>query len=377
MAGNTEHGPGRRAWAQPVRRVLAHLLLPLEEQSEQPQARPAPSEAELAACVMDCAVYVDGQRRPGRYTYRAALVEAKAAGGFVWLGLHDPAKEYFAGVAEAFDLDEFAVERAVTSRHRPKVERAGNSATFVLRTTRYVEHSELTETSEVVETGEIIIYLGTHFAITVRHGDPSPLGPIRSELEERPELLALGPWAIAYAITDRLVDSYLDVAGRFETDIEALEENVFARQAQGRISQIYQLKRELMEFKRAVAPLQRPMAALADDRDHLRKEIRRYFRDVNDTLLRTVERISAYDDLLNSILSARLAQVTVDQNNDLRKIASWAAIAAVQTAIAGIYGMNFDVMPETHWRYGYPLMLLVMLAAAYTLYRLFRRSGWL
>jgi magnesium transporter len=373
------HGPGaslRRVWAQPVRRVLAHLL-PLDEHAESPKALPEPTEAELARCVIDCAIYVEGRRLPGQHDYRTALAEARAQGGFLWLGLREPAKAFFAGVAETFDLDEFAVEQAITARHRPKVERAGEAATFVLRTTRYVEHSELTETSEVVETGEIVIYLGPDFAVTVRHGDPTPIGPIRADLELRPELLALGPWAVAYGIADRLVDSYLDVAGRFEADIEMLEEQVFARHAHGRIAQIYQLKRELMEFKRAVAPLQRPMAALADDRDHLRKEIRRYFRDVNDNLLRTVERISAYDDLLNSILSARLAQVTVDQNNDLRKIASWAAIAAVQTAIAGIYGMNFDVMPETNWRYGYPIVLLVMLGAALTLYRLFRRSGWL
>jgi len=369
---------GRRDWAQPVRRVLAHLL-PLDDATGSRPVPPPPSpiEAELATCVIDCAVYRDGLRQPGRRHFREALAEVRRDGGFVWLGLREPAKEFFTGVAATFALDEFAVEQAVTARHRPKIERTGEAAVFVLRTTRYVEHSELTDTSEVVETGEIIIFLGPDFVVTVRHGDPSPLGPIRADLELRPELMALGPWGVAYGITDRLVDSYLDVATGFETDVETLEEHVFARGAHGRIAQIYQLKRELVEFKRAVAPLQRPMGALAEDRDHLRKEIRRYFRDVNDTLLRTVERIMVYDDLLNSILSARLAQVTVDQNNDLRKIASWAAIAAVQTAIAGVYGMNFDVMPETSWKYGYPIVLLVMLGAAVTLYRLFRRSGWL
>ena len=178
-------------------------------------------------------------------------------------------------------------------------------------------------------------------------------------------------------VTPELVDSYVEVAAAVEADVDRLEEHVFAPQSSGRIAHIYQLKRELMEFKRAVAPLQRPLAAIVENRQLVPKEIRRYFRDVNDNLLRVVEQIVGFDDLVNSILQARLAQVTVDQNNDMRKIAAWAGIAAVQTAIVGIYGMNFDFMPELRMRYGYPVVLLMMLAAAAILYRVFRRSGWL
>ena len=170
----------------------------------------------------------------------------------------------------------------------------------------------------------------------------------------------------------------MDFADRVETDVDAVETNVFARQVHGRIARIYQLKRELVEFKRAVMPLQRPLTAMVDGRlGNMPAEVMRNFRDVNDHLLRTVEQVASYDDLLNSILQARLAQVSVDQNNDMRKIAAWAAIAAANTAIAGIYGMNFTNMPELHYRYGYPLVLLFMLIAAVGLYRLFRRSGWL
>jgi magnesium transporter len=250
----------------------------------------------------------------------------------------------------------------------------------VLRTARYVEHDELTETSEVVETGQVMLFVGPQFVITVRHGDACKLAPVRADLETKRELLRQGPWAVAYAVTDRVVDEYVGVAGAIEEDLDELEETVFSSNGAGpdSIQRIYQLKRELVEFRRAAVPLARPLMTLTGETtSDIPPEVRRYFRDVQDHLTRTVEQINSYDDLLNSILQARLAQVTVDQNNDMRKIASWAAIAAVQTAIAGIYGMNFRVMPELKWTYGYPAVLLLMLCSAGVLYRWFRRAGWL
>ncbi|GIF95000.1 magnesium/cobalt transporter CorA [Catellatospora citrea] len=328
--------------------------------------------------VVDCAVYVEGRRRPGACDYDSGLATvSQTPGSFLWLGLHEPSEADFAPIAKRFGLDELAVEAATTRRQRPKIEHFADVALFVLRTTRYVEHTTLTETCDVVETGSVVLFIGDAYVISVRHGPAGELAPVRSDLEKRPDRLAQGPWAVAHAVADRLVDSYLEVAVAFENDIDELEDHVFAPQSQNRAAQIYQLKRELMEFKRAVAPLQHPLAALIDDKEGLPKEIRRYFRDVNDHLLRTVERIVTYDDLLNSILQARLAQLSVDQNNDMRKIAAWAAIAAAQTAIAGIYGMNFDYMPELHWKYGYVIVLALMFVVASTMYRAFRRSGWL
>ncbi|MFI6758100.1 magnesium/cobalt transporter CorA [Micromonospora sp. NPDC050417] len=333
--------------------------------------------------VVDCGLYVDGVRQPGDWDYASALAaaEEQAADGkssFVWLGLHEPAETEMAGVAETYGLHELAVEDAVKAEQRPKLERFGEVSFLVLRTARYVEHGELTETSEVVETGQVMLFIGPRFVISVRHGDACRLAAVRADLEGKKELLAQGPWAVAYAVTDRVVDLYMEVADQVEVDLDTLEAQVFSLKAHGRIQRIYQMKRELVEFKRAVVPLQRPLMMLTGtvNRD-VPKEVRRYFRDVQDHLTRTVEQVNSYDDLLNSILQARLAQVTVDQNNDMRKIAAWAGIAAVWTALAGIYGMNFAYMPETQWKYGYPVVLAVMLAISLVLYRWFRRNRWL
>jgi magnesium transporter len=360
------------AWTAPLRKAASRIM----PSGAHPAAGDEPDDA--TGRIVDCAVYVDGRRRPGACDYDTGLdVVHDTPGSFLWLGLHEPSEADFTPIAKRFGLDELAVEAATTRRQRPKIERFGEVAVFVLRTTRYVPHPELTETCEVVETGSVVLFIGAAYVITVRHGPAGQLAPVRAELEKRADRLAQGPWAVAHAVADRLVDQYLEVAVSFENDIDELEDHVFASQSQNRASQIYQLKRELMEFKRAVAPLQGPLAALAEDKEGLPKEIRRYFRDVNDHLLRTMERIVAYDELLNSILQARLAQLSVDQNSDMRKIAAWAAIAAAQTAIAGIYGMNFDFMPELRWRYGYPAVLLLMFGIAALMYRAFRRSGWL
>ncbi|HEY0531557.1 MAG TPA: magnesium and cobalt transport protein CorA [Actinoplanes sp.] len=332
------------------------------------------------SAVVDCGVYVDGKRLEGEYTPDAALaVAGERENAFVWLGLHEPSEEEMAAIARTYGLHELAVEDAVKAEQRPKLEQFGPVHFLVLRTARYVPHRELTETSQVVETGQMMIFIGERFVITVRHGDASELGPVRHNLEtERGVLLEQGPWAVAYAVTDRVVDLYLEVADQIEADLDIIEESVFSRDAGSPIQAIYQMKRELVEFRRAVVPLQRPLAAIASKQSGLvPNEIRRYFRDVQDHLTRTVEQVSSYDDLLNSILQARLAQVTVDQNNDMRKFAAWAGIATVWTAAAGIEGMNFRHMPELDWVYGYPAFWTVLLVITVLLYRAFRRNGWL
>jgi len=331
------------------------------------------------SAIVDCAVYVNGRREGGMWDYTEALdAVRRRPHAFMWLGLYQPTAHELGLIAKTFELHELPVEDALQGYQRPKVERYPAMTFCALRTTRYIEHGELTEVSEIVETGHVMLFIGKDFVITVRHGAPTELASLRADLESDPEQLAEGPWAVAHRIYDRIVDTYVDTAGQIEIDIDQLEDSVFARDRQSSIQRIYQLKRELVEFKRAVLPLQRPVADIAGG--HIADvpvELQRYFRDVNDHLTRTVDQVLSFDDLLNSILQARLAQVTVDQNDDMRKIAAWAGIAAVWTAVAGIYGMNFAYMPELNWRYGYPLALGVCLLASIILYRQFRKSGWL
>jgi magnesium transporter len=362
-----------RRWSDPVRAMTRRWVADAPTPPTTPAARPSRS------AVIDCALYVDGKRQPGDWRYDDALVAARRhRNAFVWLGLHEPDAPEMADVAEAYGLHELAVEDAVKAAQRPKLEQFGDVSFLVVRTARYVEHTELTENSEIVETGYVMLFIGACFVVSVRHGDAYKLSPIRADLESKEELLAHGPWAVAWAVTDRIVDTYLDVAAAVEEDIDRVEESVFSASGHGRIPRIYQLKRELVEFKRAVVPLQRPLYSLVSEQAcDVPKEIRKYFRDVQDHVTRTVEQVNSYDDLLNSILQARLAQVTVEQNDAMRKIAAWAAIAAAQTTIAGIYGMNFRVMPELDWQYGYPAILTVMIAIALAMYWLLRRTGWL
>ncbi|MFH9073825.1 magnesium and cobalt transport protein CorA [Streptomyces alboflavus] len=342
-----------------------------------------PARSPLGSSVVKCVTYRKGVRQtPAR---DGDLVEAvgqvrKHDDGFVWLGLHEPTEREFAGIAELFDLHPLAVEDAVHAHQRPKVERYGQTLFAVFKTVCYVEHAELTATSEVVNTGEIMVFVGKEFVITVRHGRHGSLGPLREELEGTPDQLAQGPAAVLHAIADQVVDDYLVVADSVQADIDQVEAEVFAPEgARGADpGRIYQLKRELLELKRAVVPLGRPLQILAAKPMRLvAPEIQAYFRDVDDHLKRVTEQIAAFDELLNSILQAHLAQVTVAQNEDMRKITAWAAIVAVPTMVCGVYGMNFDHMPELRWQYGYGLVMGVIATACVLLYRGFRRNGWL
>ncbi|MDT0389653.1 magnesium and cobalt transport protein CorA [Streptomyces dubilierae] len=339
-----------------------------------------PARSPLGSSVVNCVSYRDGVRTP----MRGDLVDVvervrKHREGFVWLGLHEPTDQEFAGIAELFDLHPLAVEDAVEAHQRPKLERYGETLFAVFKTVCYVEHEELTATSEVVNTGEIMVFVGHDFVITVRHGRHGSLGPLREELESDPQQLAKGPSAVLHAIADHVVDDYLTVTDSVQLDIDQVETDVFAQDgARADPGRIYQLKRELLELKRAVVPLSRPLEDLATRPIRaVDPEIQAYFRDVSDHLLRAKEQIAAFDELLNSILQAHLAQVTVAQNEDMRKITAWAAIIAVPTMVCGVYGMNFDHMPELHWRYGYGMVIGVISLACLSLYRMFRRSGWL
>ncbi|MFJ9632857.1 magnesium and cobalt transport protein CorA [Streptomyces sp. NPDC101175] len=334
----------------------------------------------LGSSVVKCVTYQDGVRVPvGGDLVDAVERVRKKEDGFVWLGLHEPTNEEFAGIAELFDLHPLAVEDAIEAHQRPKVERYGETLFAVFKTVCYVEHEKLTATSEVVDTGEIMVFVGAEFVITVRHGRHGSLGPLREELESNPRQLSKGPAAVLHAIADHVVDDYLSVTDSVQADIDQVETDVFAENgARADPGRIYQLKRELLELKRAVVPLSGPLEALSTRPMRVvGPEIQAYFRDVSDHLLRAKEQIASFDELLNSILQAHLAQVTVAQNEDMRKITAWAAVIAVPTMVCGVYGMNFDHMPELHWRFGYPLVLGVISVACLALYRGFRRNGWL
>jgi magnesium transporter len=339
-----------------------------------------PARSPLGSSVVNCVTYQDGVRVPvGGDLVDAVERVRKKDDGFVWLGLHEPTNQEFAGIAELFDLHPLAVEDAIEAHQRPKVERYGETLFAVFKTVCYVEHEELTATSEVVNTGEIMVFVGSDFVITVRHGRHGSLGPLREGLEADQQQLAKGPAAVLHAIADHVVDDYLSVTDSVQADIDQVETDVFAENgARADPGRIYQLKRELLELKRAVVPLGRPLEDLATRPMRVvGPEIQAYFRDVADHLLRAKEQIASFDELLNSILQAHLAQVTVAQNEDMRKITAWAAVIAVPTMVCGVYGMNFDNMPELHWRFGYPLVLGVISAACLALYRGFRRNGWL
>ncbi|MEU8774499.1 magnesium/cobalt transporter CorA [Streptomyces sp. NPDC048606] len=339
-----------------------------------------PARSPLGSAVVNCVVYVDGARQDGCTEVEEALHRVRKAGeGFVWIGLHEPSQTELAGLAALFGLHPLAVEDAVNAHQRPKVERYDETLFAVFKTVRYVEHEELTATSEVVETGELMAFVGEDFVITIRHGGRGTLGPVREALEAEPAQLAQGPAAVLHAMADHVVDDYVAVTDAVQSDLDAVETAVFSEHGgRGDAGRIYQLKRELLELRRAVAPLDRPLQHLATQPiPVVPPEVRAYFRDVADHLTRATEQISAYDTLLDSILQAHLAQVTVAQNEDMRKITAWAAIVAVPTMVCGVYGMNFDHMPELRWTYGYPTVLGVMAVACFLIHRGFRRNGWL
>lgn len=339
-----------------------------------------PARSPLGSSVVNCVLYEDGIRRPRAGSPEEALHRVRRTGrGFVWLGLHEPSMDELTGVAELFDLHPVAVESAVRGHQRPKVEPYGKGLFAVFRTCGYVEHDQLTDTSEVVDTGELMVFTGADFVITVRHGSHGSLGPLREALEAEPDRLRKGPAAVLHAVADTVVDAYADVADAVQHDIDAVETAVFSVDAgRGEAGRIYQLKRELLEFKRAVAPLDRPLQTLASrPMPSVNPEIQPYFRDVAGHLARLEEQMASFDSLLDSVLQAHLAQVTVAQNEDMRRITAWAAIVAVPTMVCGMYGMNFAHMPELRWTYGYPFALGLMALACFAIHRGFRRNGWL
>ncbi len=353
-------------------------LFPSGRRSAGATADPA-AAAGRSSAMIDCAAYCDGNRMVGCVDPATALAKVREVGkGFVWVGLYEPNADDMAEVADVFGVHKLAVEDAVMAHQRPKLERYKRYSQFVIKTVQYVDHESTTTAVEIVQTGEILMIMGSDFILTVRHGEHSELAGLRRELEDDPEHLTMGPAVVMHAIADRVVDNYLTVVDAVEDDIDEMETLVFNPASHVSIEQIYLLKREVMELRRAVAPLHAPLQKLADEAaPWVPTEVQAYFRDVDDHLTHVIDQVWAFDELLTALVSASLTAVATKQNADMRKISAWAAIALVPTAIAGIYGMNFEFMPELHWTFGYPLIVLLMVAVCVLLFRTLRKRGWL
>jgi magnesium transporter len=324
------------------------------------------------AVIVDCAVYENGVRRPGVVDFDHALETAREPKGFVWIGVFEPEADEFDAVAKEFELHELAVEDAIRAHQRPKLEIYGDSLFCVLKTARYLDDTE------EVEFGELQIFVGSDFVVAVRHGHASPLSEVRKTLEHKPELLAHGPIAVLHAIVDRVVDDYEPVLDGIDNDVSEIEADVFTHEAQNPAERIYKLKREVLDFLRNTKPFVEALRRLAQcSVPHAHPELAHYFRDVEDHMLRVVGELENMRDLLTDALNANLGQVGVRQNEDMRKISAWVAIAAVPTVTGAIYGMNFDTMPELDHPLGYPIAMLLTALACYLLYRKFKSVGWL
>ena len=323
--------------------------------------------------IVDCAHYRDGRRQqegPMRPEDAAAICGREP--GFVWLGMVSPSPEELASMQHVFGLHELAVEDEQSFHLRPKVEQYAEGIAFVvLRTARYLPERE------EVEFGEISIFLGTGFLITVRQGAASDLHSARLRVEARPQLLREGPQAALWAILDKVVDDYAPVVEELERDIEEIERTVFSGAA-APVQRIYLLRREVSDFYRAVHPLIGPVSALARGAAlGVTPAVAQYFRDVNDHLDLVNEEVVAQRDLLTTILQANMAVISVEQSNIVRRISGWAAIITVPTFIASFYGMNFEHMPELRWRGAYPAVVALMVITALALHRSLKRAGWL
>jgi magnesium transporter len=361
---------------------LVRLAPAVERDSEDPPRA-------VDAAIVDCGLYEDGHRRPGRVPLDQAGDVARTTSGFVWIGLQQATAKDIVAVADKFGLPPLAVEDAVKAHQRPKLEVYDDVVVFaVLKPVRYVDHEE------VVNVSEIALFLGASYVVTVRHGQSDVLRRVRSELDRNDsELLTHGPTGVLYRAADLVVDGYEKAITYINEDVDEIESQVFGSNGEDDHSErIYKLKREIAKFRRAVLPLATPLHRLANGSvPGVDKAVAPYFRDVHDHMLRAADAIEGHDRLLTDVLQADLSRVAarqaqvavrqneiaVQQNEDMRKISAWAAIALVPSAIAGIYGMNFHHMPELAWKYGYVLVIGVIVSVCLGLYRLFRHNGWL
>jgi magnesium transporter len=325
--------------------------------------------------IVDNALYRKGERVElglDKHDLAGVRDQATDSQDFVWVGLHQPSSDELGAVADLYGLHPLAVEDAIRAHQRPKVERYDDSLFIVLKTLWYVDEED------AVETGEISLFVGHKFVISVRHGSGGGLSDTRHRLENMSTVLAHGPSAVVYAVCDQVVDRYEEVAGSLQEDVDEVETSVFSTERTNDAARIYILKRELAEMRRAVLPLKDPMNRFATGSvDGIHQDAAPYFRDVADHLIRVADAIDTLDTLLSSAFDAHTAQISIQQNDDMRKISAAVGLVGAPTLIGSIYGMNFDHMPELHWLYGYPMALGLMVLSSLTVYVICKRAGWL
>ncbi len=324
----------------------------------------------MGVVIIDCAIYRKGHREETSHDPDALAEVIKGLAdteGFLWIGLFEPSLEELTHFAGPLNLHPLAVEDAIEAHQRPKVERYDDHLFMSIKTVTY--------TNDDIETAEINAFLGQHYLVTVRHGKGHDLREVRRRAESDEHELEHGAIAALYAVVDSVVDEYEDVTAELETDVQEVEASVFSAVRTSDSSRIYRLKRETLEFKRAVIPLREPVERFA--RGAMPEDAQPYFRDIADHLSRVAESIDNTDKLLDNALSAHLAQLSIQQNDDMRKLTAGAALFAIPTAVAGVYGMNFEHMPELTWTFGYPLVLGLTAALCAYVYARFKKSGWL
>jgi magnesium transporter len=322
--------------------------------------------------IVDCAAYEHGKRVTGRLLVSEIAEWLDKPDTFVWLGLRIPTVEELAEGFQQCGVEDLEVDEVLSPHERPVFALDGEQTTLVLRTAHY--NTALAE----VKLGELSVIVGSNYVISVRHGQASPLSTTRKELEREPEVLAMGPAAVLAAIVTTVVEDYRPVLDAFERATVEVEKDVFAEGQRRPVKRLYQLKRQVRELSVAIEALDEPLDRLIRRRRvYWPSDVIGDLEEAADLLDRGVSRASSLSDLLNSALDASLAQISVQQNEDMRKISAWVAIAAVPTMIAGIYGMNFENLPELSWDLGYPGVLALMAAICGFMYRRFRKSGWL
>ena len=322
--------------------------------------------------IVDVALYQNGSRVEGPEDISDLVEKARSEGGFVWLGLAEPTQSEFDMVVGELNFHPLAVEDAINAQQRPKIEDYEGLTFFILKTVFFDQKEQ------EVSTGELMCFIADHFIVIVRHGEGQPLATVRHDLEQKPELLNLGPFAVLHAVADRVIDGYTSIANALEQEVVSVENRVFSGKRQTFSQEIYFLKREIIEFKHSIEPLIAPIAKLLSGTvTSVPEALKPFFRDTSDHLIQACEQASGLDSLITSVLQADLAHIQVQQNIDVRRISAWVALASGPTMLAGIYGMNFHHMPELSTKYGYYVVIGIMVGLTGFLFRSFKKAQWL